>query len=123
MVASKVIAVSAAASGALAVMLGAFGAHASRGVLDEHALQIWHTAVEYQFWHTLALLALVYVPASGWRRVSAISFAIGIIVFCGSLYALAFGAPRTFGAATPFGGVGLIAGWIALACAFWRTAK
>ena len=123
MIANRIIAVSAGASGALAVALGAFGAHASRGVLDAQALQIWHTAVEYQFWHTLALLALVYAPASGWRKASAIFFAIGIIVFCGSLYALALGAPRMLGIATPFGGAGLIAGWIALGCVFWRTAK
>ena len=56
------IAVLAAGSGALAVVLGAFGAHALRNVLDAASLQTWHTAVEYQFWHTLALLAAACRP-------------------------------------------------------------
>jgi uncharacterized membrane protein YgdD (TMEM256/DUF423 family) len=123
MIAARAIAVFAAASGALAVALGAFGAHALHGVLDAQALQVWHTAVGYQFWHALALLAVLQAPASRWRNASAISFAFGSVVFCGSLYALALGAPRMLGAMTPFGGMCLIGGWLALGCAFWRTAK
>jgi len=123
MIAARAIAVFAAASGALAVALGAFGAHALHGVLDAPALQVWHTAVEYQFWHALALLAVLQAPASRWRNAGAISFALGIVAFCGSLFALALGAPHMLGAITPFGGVCLIGGWIALGCAFWRTAK
>ncbi|MBN8887679.1 MAG: DUF423 domain-containing protein [Rudaea sp.] len=104
--------------GALGVVLGAFGAHALRGVLDEAALRTWHTAVEYQLWHALALLAVsLALPPSRWRRVSAFAFAIGIVLFSGSLYALALGAPRLVGVITPFGGVALIAGWSALAVA------
>jgi uncharacterized membrane protein YgdD (TMEM256/DUF423 family) len=113
----------AAASGALAVMLGAFGAHALRTSIDAAALQIWHTAVEYQFWHALALLATAFVPASRWRTAAIIGFAAGIVAFCGSLYALALGAPRLIGAVTPLGGVCFMLGWLALAGAFWRTAK
>ena len=120
---TRAIAVLAAACGALAVLLGAFGAHALRSTVDAAALQTWHIAVEYQFWHALALLALACVPASRWRSASAISFALGIAAFCGSLYALALGAPHPVGAVTPLGGVCLIGGWIALAAAFWRTAK
>lgn len=104
--------------GALGVVLGAFGAHALRGVLDEAALRTWHTAVEYQLWHALALLAVsLALPPSRWRRVSAFAFAIGIVLFSGSLYALALGAPHIVGAITPLGGVALIAGWLALATA------
>ena len=106
-------ATAAAVFGALGVALGAFGAHALRGAIDETALRTWHTAVEYQLWHTLALFVVsLALPASRWRRVSA--FAVGIALFSGSLYALALGAPRFFGAITPFGGVALIAGWLAI---------
>jgi uncharacterized membrane protein YgdD (TMEM256/DUF423 family) len=117
------ITVLAAGSGALAVMLGAFGAHALKNELDAAALQTWHTAVEYQFWHTLALLAAALAPPSRWRGACAVAFAIGIVAFCGSLYALALGAPHVVGAITPLGGACFIAGWIGLAAAFWRTAK
>lgn len=112
----------AAAYGALGVALGAFGAHALAGALDEAALRVWHTAVEYQLWHALALLVVsVALPASKWRRVSAFAFAIGIALFCGSLYALALGAPRIVGAITPFGGGALILGWLTLVPASKRT--
>ncbi len=111
--------------GALAVVLGAFGAHALRGHLDDTALQVWHTAVEYQFWHVLALLAISLSPIepSRWLRTSGAAFVIGILLFCGSLYALALGAPHLIGVVTPLGGVALIAGWLLLATAFWRSAK
>ena len=116
-------AIVAAAFGASAVALGAFGAHALRAQLDAQALAIWHTAVDYQFWHALALLGLAAAPASRWRVASSLAFSTGIASFCGSLYALAIGAPRLIGAITPLGGVALIAGWLFLAAAFWRTAK
>lgn len=117
------IAALAAVIGAFAVALGAFGAHALRGVIDAEALQIWHTAVEYQFWHALALLAAAFAPASGWRTISVAAFLVGIAAFCGSLYALALGAPHVIGVVTPVGGGGLIAGWLCLAAVFLRTAR
>ena len=116
-------AIGAAAAGATAVALGAFGAHALRGVLDADAQRIWHTAVDYQFWHALALLAVSQARSSRWRLAAAAAFALGMVLFCGSLYALALGAPRLTGAVTPLGGVCFILGWLALAGAFWRTAK
>ncbi|MFC4764565.1 DUF423 domain-containing protein [Dyella koreensis] len=101
-------------AGASAVALGAFGAHALRDVLDVRGSELWHTAVSYHFWHALAL-ALASVVASGRRRtVGMAAFALGIVLFSGSLYALALGAPRWFGAITPLGGVAFIVGWIAL---------
>lgn len=117
------IAIAAAAFGAAAVVLGAFGAHALRDSLGAAALQIWHTAVEYQFWHALALLAVAAAPSARWRAVGATAFATGIVLFSGSLYALALGAPRALGIVTPFGGIALIAGWIALGVCFWRAAR
>jgi len=112
----------AAVLGALAVALGAFGAHALRGMLDETTQHIWHTAVEYQLWHALALFAVAVapLPASRWRRASAYAFVLGTVLFCGSLYALALGAPRLVGAVTPLGGVALITGWLAAALACRR---
>jgi uncharacterized membrane protein YgdD (TMEM256/DUF423 family) len=107
-----------AIAGAVAVALGAFGAHALRGVLDAAALATWHTAVEYQSWHALALLACgMFARDHEARslRVAATAFAFGIMVFCPSLYALALGAPRWLGAITPLGGVAFIVGWLALA--------
>lgn len=105
--------------GAAAVALGAFGAHALRDTLDERALATWHTAVEYQFWHALALLATAVLARTAtrqrWLYIAAVAFVAGCVLFSGSLYALALGAPRAFGAITPFGGAAFIAGWLALA--------
>jgi len=120
---SRAAAVAAAATGGSAVVLGAFGAHALRSMLDADALQLWHTAVDYQFWHALALLGVAFAPASRSRNVAVVAFCAGIVLFSGSLYALALGAPRLVGAITPCGGVGFIVGWVALGAAFWRTAK
>ena len=108
--------------GAAAVLLGAFGAHALRDTLDERALALWHTAVEYQFWHVLAAVAVALVArdgASTCLRIAAIAFVAGIVLFCGSLYALALGGPRIVGVITPFGGVAFVVGWIALAIHAW----
>jgi uncharacterized membrane protein YgdD (TMEM256/DUF423 family) len=122
---NRSIGIAAAAFGATAVMLGAFGAHALRGHIDDAALQIWHTAVEYQFWHALALLALATLapPSPRAARLAALSFSVGIALFSGSLYALALGAPRWIGAITPCGGAAFIAGWILLGCACCGAAR
>lgn len=117
--------IAAAAFGAVAVMLGAFGAHALREYLDATSLQAWHTAVDYQFWHALTLLAIAgFAPArdARWWRASAIAFSVGIALFCGSLYALALGAPHWLGAITPAGGICLISGWLLLGLAVWCAA-
>lgn len=112
--------------GAAAVAFGAFGAHALRGMLDERALTTWHTAVEYQFWHALALLATAVLARTATRRrwlgIAAAAFVAGVVLFSGSLYALALGAPRVLGAITPFGGVAFTAGWLALAAHAMRDA-
>lgn len=114
---SRASMIAAALLGALAVALGAFGAHALRGMLDERALSTWRTAVDYQFWHALALLGcgvLARTPASGTLRIAICAYIVGSVLFCGSLYALALGAPGFVGIATPCGGVALIVGWVAL---------
>lgn len=101
-------------AGASAVALGAFGAHGLRGVLDARGTELWHTAVNYHFWHALALALAVATVGGRARRVAIVAYAVGIVIFCGSLYALALGAPRWFGAITPLGGVAFIVGWMAL---------
>jgi uncharacterized membrane protein YgdD (TMEM256/DUF423 family) len=108
-----------AISGTLAVALGAFAAHALKQRLDEHSLSIFETATKYQFYHTLALVltAVLYKEEHNDRAVWACRFfSFGIVVFCGSLYALALlGSSYSFlGAITPFGGLMFIMGWVSL---------
>jgi uncharacterized membrane protein YgdD (TMEM256/DUF423 family) len=98
----------------LAVALGAFGAHALQGRIGADAFGWWHTAVEYQMWHALAVVALG-LSGFRWARVPAWLFVGGSVVFSGTLYAIALGAPRLLGAVTPLGGLAIIAGWLVLA--------
>jgi len=120
--ADRKFAAAAALCGAFAVLLGAFGAHALQGRLDAAALQTWRTAVDYQFWHALALLVVVsQAPPPRHARAVAILFVAGIALFCGSLYALALGAPHAIGVITPFGGLALICAWLLLAKGFLRS--
>lgn len=103
--------------GLLGVLFGAFGAHALRERLSGEMLRIWETAVQYQFWHALALLAVGVLAsrfAGGWLMASGWCFALGVFIFSGSLYALALSGIRVLGAITPIGGVLLIAGWVCL---------
>jgi len=109
---------------ALAVAFGAFGAHALKARLAPDMLAIWQTGVTYHAWHALALLALglllLHAPQSGALRIAAWLFVAGIVLFAGSLYLLALGAPRIIGAITPLGGVAFIAGWIVVVAGVWR---
>ena len=110
---------------ALAVALGAFGAHALSTRLAPGMLSIWHTGVTYHAWHALALFALgvlmLHVPRSAALRAAAWLFVAGIVLFAGSLYLLALGAPTWVGAITPLGGAAFIAAWITLAFAVWKA--
>lgn len=116
----------ASVMGALAVGLGAFGAHALKARLDERMLAVWETAVRYHFYHALALFGLgllvahvktpsAVMQASGWL------FVAGVLLFSGSLYAMALSGVRGLGAITPLGGLCFIAGWLALGHAAWRA--
>lgn len=112
-----------AAAGALlaglGVLLGAFGAHLLKGRVSTEALGWWHTAVEYQMWHALAVLGIA-LRGSTWTRLPAWFFVGGVIIFSGTLYAMALGAPRWLGAVTPLGGVAMVTGWGLIA---FRAAK
>ncbi|HEV3285947.1 MAG TPA: DUF423 domain-containing protein [Steroidobacteraceae bacterium] len=108
---------------ALATACGAFGAHALKTQLAPERLQLCETAVRYQFFQALGLLgiglALRAIPAAALRAAAALIVA-GVLLFCGSLYALSFGAPRLLGALTPLGGLAWIGGWLMFAYGAWR---
>ena len=99
--------------GFLGVGLGAFGAHALKSRLSPEMLAVWQTGVQYHLTHALVLLALaLYAKATGADiRWGAFCFALGILLFSGSLYALALTGIRPLGAVTPLGGVAFLAGW------------
>ena len=109
----------AAVAMTLAVGLGAFGAHALKAQLAADALAVWQTAVQYHAWHALGLLGIGLwqrqAPEPRALRVASLLLAAGIVLFSGSLYALALTGVRGLGTVTPFGGVAFIAGWLALA--------
>jgi uncharacterized membrane protein YgdD (TMEM256/DUF423 family) len=100
--------------GLLGVVAGAFGAHALADRLDPEQLEWWNTAARYQQIHAVALLAVAALagPWTRSREVAVVAFTIGIVIFAGTLYAMALGAPRWFGAVTPVGGLALIVGWL-----------
>ncbi len=116
-------AIAGALFGCTAVAAGAFGAHGLKARLDPDALAIFDTAARYQLMHALALFACAWVgqqwpgPAA---RASAVLFALGIVLFSGSLYALSLGGPRLLGAITPLGGLLLLSAWLALGWAALR---
>lgn len=111
------------AYGFLAVALGAFGAHALKARLSADMLAVWRTAVEYHFYHALALLLvglLMRSAPSAPLSASGACFATGILLFSGSLYVLALSGVRVLGAITPLGGLFFLAGW---ACLFYGALK
>lgn len=107
-----------AASGFLSVLFGAFGAHALRARLTPEMLAVFETGVRYQMFHTLAILIVAITIGhrgkSGLLGVAGWSFSGGILLFCGSLYALTLTDVGSLGAITPVGGVLFLAGWGAL---------
>ena len=118
--------------GAIAVALGAFGAHGLKKVVDAETVQTFQTGVQYQMYHSLALLitGLLYEKCSQKLiRITGVLFIIGIILFSGSLYVLTAGRAGEmssldkFGIITPFGGVSFIAGWVFLFLAAMKKSK
>jgi uncharacterized membrane protein YgdD (TMEM256/DUF423 family) len=121
----------AALSGAWCVVFGAMGAHALKDKISPESLQVYETAVRYQFFHTFAILAAGMLAERFSARLMLLSgrlFIAGIILFSGSLYFLALrpimgiadAEMRWAGAITPFGGLSFIAGWIVLFLAIYR---
>jgi uncharacterized membrane protein YgdD (TMEM256/DUF423 family) len=114
-----------ALSGAIAVTLGAFGAHALRSRLAPELAATFEVGVRYQAYHALALLAVAWAltrwPNTGALRLAGWCFVGGAAVFSGSLYLLALTGARWLGAITPLGGAAFIAGWLLLAWAAIRS--
>lgn len=114
----------AAASGALAVMLGAFGAHALKSRLPVEQLFVFETGVRYQMYHAFALIAVAWlmdkfpgrcIAAAGWL------FMAGIVLFSGSLYGLSLASWKWLGPVTPLGGLLFISGWFTLLAAILKS--
>lgn len=120
---SKIIIMTASVLIALAVAIGAFGAHGLKSQISAEMLQTYKTGVEYHFYHALGLLLVgiiaVFMP-SAYVKWSAILLFAGIILFSGSLYVLAITGIKWLGAITPFGGLSFIAGWILLFIGVWK---
>ena len=109
-----------AIAGFLAVMFGAFGAHGLRTRLSPDMMAVFETGVRYHMYHALAIIAvgLMLPNLGGWLiRLSGWAFTIGIVLFSGSLYALALTGVTALGAITPLGGVAFLVGWACLVIA------
>lgn len=125
---NKRILISAAVFGALAVILGAFGAHGLKKIIDAEHLQTWQTAVQYHFYHTFALLFLTTFARhkNNLINFSSYCFTAGIILFSGSLYILSLkdylqmDGINFLGPVTPVGGLLFILGWAGLLLAALR---
>jgi uncharacterized membrane protein YgdD (TMEM256/DUF423 family) len=114
----------AAISGLIAVVLGAFAAHGLKQMLAPAALYVFQTGVQYQMYHALALLVvgvlMLIKPSLSGLKASGVAYILGTLLFSGSLYALALGAPRWVGPITPLGGLSFMLGWLLLAMAAWH---
>ncbi|HTY09957.1 MAG TPA: DUF423 domain-containing protein [Bacteroidota bacterium] len=110
----------------LGVAFGAFGAHALKQKLSPELLQVFETGVRYQMYHAFALFAVSWAMSS-WNVASAGAagwwFTAGIVLFSGSLYALALTDVRWLGAITPFGGLSFLIGWGWLAWSVWKSVQ
>jgi Uncharacterized small membrane protein len=122
---TKLFLLIASASGMIAVILGAFGAHGLKNMIAPQLLTVWQTAVQYHFYHTFALLVValvgIHIGGSHWLNLSGYLLIVGILMFSGSLYALALGGPRWLGPITPVGGLMFILGWLSLFIAVLKT--
>ena len=120
-VTAKLFLLLGSANAALAVMLGAFGAHALKARLDVSLLKAYHTGVEYHFYHALGLILVgiiaMNLPESIWLKSSGWSMFVGILFFCGSLYLMSIFNLRWLGIVTPIGGLLFIFAWLSLCIA------
>ena len=119
----RIFVAAGALNGALAVAMGAFGAHALRGGIDDALMRAFETSAQYHGTHALALLGIgtllhlresPLLSAAGWVILT------GILLFCGSLYGMALGGGRALAVVTPVGGLCFIAGWVLFALGAWR---
>jgi len=111
-----------ALNAAIAVAAGAFAAHGLRQRLDARSLEIFETGARYHIYHAIAIVLAGLVAAAGTRGAGTAAwlFQAGIVLFSGSLYALALSGTKGLGAITPLGGLAFLAGWLWLAWSAWR---
>ncbi|MFT7688907.1 MAG: uncharacterized membrane protein YgdD (TMEM256/DUF423 family) [Candidatus Azotimanducaceae bacterium] len=123
----KIIFTFASISGLVSVILGAFGAHALRGKLDERSMHAFETGVNYQLSHSIVILfccLLVQQWGKHWSlEYAAYSFTAGIILFSGSLYLLTITGMKWLGPVTPIGGLCFIVGWSLLSIGIWQNSQ
>ncbi|WGK61817.1 DUF423 domain-containing protein [Halopseudomonas sp. SMJS2] len=121
---AKILLLLASLSGFTGVALGAFAAHALRSRLPENMLGVFETGVQYQLWHTAALIGVALLllrwPESLLFKTSGALFVVGILLFSGSLYLMALGGLR-LGIVTPVGGVCFLAAWVCFGLGVWRS--
>ncbi|QAY68270.1 DUF423 domain-containing protein [Paenibacillus protaetiae] len=110
---------------ALGVAIGAFGAHGLDGKITQHYIDIYETGVRYHMYHCIGIMLIALLAGrigeSKLLRAGANLLIAGVVIFSGSLYALALSSVDVLGAITPIGGVAFIAGWICVAAAAWRA--
>jgi uncharacterized membrane protein YgdD (TMEM256/DUF423 family) len=111
----------------LAVVLGAFGAHALKASLQPEMMAVYHTGNQYHFYHALGLFAVAlasgFLQGARLIRWSGVFILSGLILFSGSLYVLSLTGQRWVAMITPFGGTAFIIGWLLLAAGVWRNRK
>ena len=110
-----------ALSAFISVAAGAFGAHALKQVLDTNMLAVYHTAVDYQFYHSIGLIVIGILHRKSTRRshsIAAWTMLAGIVLFSGSLYVLSTSGIKWLGMITPIGGVCFLAAWLILALSY-----
>ncbi len=108
----------------VAVAAGAFGAHALKDRLDARRFDIFETAARYQMYHALGMIAAAWLASRGLALASTGGWVMqaGVVIFSGSLYALALTGQNWLGAITPIGGLAMMVAWAMLAVAAWRVA-
>lgn len=114
----------AALSSLISVALGAFAAHGLEAVLSDQRMEVFQTAVKYQMFHSLALLAIINLQDDllhlRWKILALRFLLLGMVLFCGSLYLLVITNISAFGMITPIGGTAFMIGWLLL---FWAARK
>lgn len=119
----KKMLIAGALSMSLAVLLGAFGAHALKSSLTPQMLATYHTGVDYQFYHSIGLLIIGLTGfhyQSKWLHRAGTLLILGIVLFSGSLYIISLSGVKGIGIITPIGGLSFVAGWICLAIGLWK---
>lgn len=122
---AKILLLLASLSGFTGVALGAFAAHGLRSRLPDNLLAAFQTGVQYQLWHTAALIGVALLalrwPDTTLFKSAGVLFAVGILLFSGSLYTLALTGIGKLGIITPFGGVCFLLAWLMFGLGVWRA--